>query len=372
MCEFGFLGAAQQRYLIARELLNLRIITNKTAPKGADEQLEKQVRKDLPFLFADFGARVISNRYLPGIGNSELILEAKSLHFKAVQYWGRVQVSIAPLHAPDDWKDLTSALMAVRTEVKFDSRPEFESLTEQGEWLRQDFARLEEAFSTSKYPETLAKMKESWRAGAIIWSLPPTYRPSFKIRCIRFITKLIILPFKLIGWIYRLFFPRKKNRSYPIGSDQAFVNKVREEMSFLFTDYGARVISSGYFRSFGSACVTVDAGNLRMRATRDRDGVSYDFAPLAAPWFWNSIERGVVAMKMKDGVIPPTPFPWGIRRLSEYFTELSDACSAENFPQIKRNLEVIREASRKEFYDCLERRRKALASQNVNLDSRPA
>jgi hypothetical protein len=372
LSEIAFLSAIEQRYLIARDLPNLHTITDKIAPRGPDEPLEQEVRKDLSFLFTDFGARVISNRYLPGIGNSELVFEAKTLRFKAVQDWGRIRVSIAPSHAPEDWKDLTHAMMAVRTEVNFESRPEFGSLFEQGEWLRADFTRLEEAFSTGRYPETLVRIKESWKAGAIVWSMPSTYRPSLKILCIRFVAKLLIIPFKMIAWVFRLFFPRKKDRFYPIGSDQAFVKKVREELSFLFTDHGARIISSGYFSSFGNACVTIDAGNIRLRAMRDRNFVSYDFAALAAPWFWNSIERGVVAMKMKDGVIPPAPFPWGIRRLSEYFTELSGACSAENFPQVKRNLELIREASRKEFYDGLELRRQALQSQKVNLNSRRA
>lgn len=345
-------------------------ITNKTAPKGQDEQLEKQIRKDLCFLFTDFGATVVTNRYLPGIGNSELIIEAKSLRFKAVQYFGQIHVSIAPVHNSEDWKDLTSALMAVRTEVRFKSRQQFESLAEQGQWLRQDFGRLEEAFSISKYPETLLKMKASWRVGSVTWSFPSVCRPMFKMRCIGFFVPMIFGPFKLIARIYQLLFPRDKNRSYPIGSDQTFVNEVREEVSFLFTEHSARITSSGYFRSFGNACVAIDAGNLRLRAVRDRSVVSYNFAPIVAPWFWNSLERGVMAMQMEDRVIPSPPFTWGIRRLSEYFVGLSDVCSAEKFPETKRKLEIIREASRKEFFDRLEQQRQSLQSQNVNITSR--
>jgi hypothetical protein len=344
----------------------LRTITNKIAAKGPDEQLEKQVRRDLSFLFTNFGARVVSNRWLPGIGNSELIVEVKHLRFCFIQAWGSLRVSVAPSHAPEEWRDLTVMLMAVRTEVDFDSKPEFGSLAEQAEWLRQDLDRLDEACSRERFAGTLRKANEAWKVGLVVWGHPPSYRPGFGVRCLRVFARVIIPPFKLLAWIYRLVFPRKKNRFEPIGSDETFVEKVREDLSFLFAEHGARITSSGYYWSFGNACVAVDAGNLRIRAVRDRGCVSYDFAALVAPWLWNSVERGVMSVNMKDNVIPSSPSLWSVRRLAEYFDELSEACSAERFPQMRRNLELIRDDSRKKYYDSLKRGRQALHREKLD------
>jgi hypothetical protein len=349
-----------------RELPSLRTITNNIPTKGPDEQLEKQVLRDLSFLFTNSGASVVSNRWLPGIGNSELIVEVKHLRFRFIQGWGSLQVSVAPSHTPEGWRELTVMLMAVRTEVDFTSKPEFGSLAEQAAWLRQDLDRLDEACSQERFAGTVLKAKEAWKVGFVVWGHPPSYRPSFGVRCLRIFARLIIPPFKVFAWIYRLVFPRKKDRLEPIGSDETFVEKVREDLSFLFAERGARITSSGYYWSFGNACLAVDAGNLRIRAIRDRGFVSYDFAALVLPWLWNPIDRGVMAMNMKDNKIPPSPSLWSIRRLTEYFDELSEACSVERFPQTRRNLELIRDDSRKKYYDSLKRGQQVLHREKLN------
>jgi|GEM_PF-3145190 len=68
---------------------------------------------------------------------------------------------VAPLHAPDDWTALATALAAVTAKAKpvrskddLPKSPVFPTLEELGSWLEPNFAEFSEAFSQDNYPET--------------------------------------------------------------------------------------------------------------------------------------------------------------------------------------------------------------------------
>ena len=327
---------------------NLRAYINRSISEGPDEQLEREVRSDLSFLFDDFGAKVVTNHFLPGIGNSILIIETRNLRIQFMQSFGQVRSKIAPSHMPDDWKDLTLALMAVKAETKFDSKSNFASLQEQGEWLKQEIPRLNDAFSRSQYAETSLRIKQAAWVGVVTFSTGSRKPPSLSLRLLR-------PPLKLLARLIRFAFrpQRKRLALEPLGSDEGFLIRVKEDWSFLFREHSAKVSSSGYFYSFGNACVTLAAENLRIRVIRDRGDILTEVASDHAPWHWYPMDAALsVATTQEDSVSSPS-LPWPPAKLTDrvqaHFSALVQAFSVESYPSTRRKLSAIAEARQADF-----------------------
>ena len=332
---------------------------DKRVPIGPDEQLEEQVRQDLSCLFSDFGGRVTSNRHLPGIGNAAIIIEADNLRFRIVKNCAQIRFTMAPSRNSRDWKNVGVVLWDFADRPSFDFVPI--SLAEAGERLRPELAQLNDAFSKAQHRITERRLKQTAKMRLAGVRTRPKYRSSPVFAVVDFLAPVLRPGLKLIAEIFHSIFPGTRNANEPSGSNETFLKQVKEELAFLFSDYGAEIISSCYYYySFGRSCVALDAGNLRLRLREDRGSLGADFAALQEPWISWSVSYGLTVINTKDGLIPQRLSFRTVRQLAEIlqpkFRDLSQSLSAENYAETKHRLELIKEASKKAYDDELKRR----------------
>lgn len=135
-----------------------------------DTGLEKRVRRDLAFLFEEYGAEVTANTVEP-FGNSEVMVETGSLvlNFAINERDAEYQVLVAPRDGHGVWELLHVALAAATGEDPNDliapfaysdspSSPNYLGLTRVAAVLRPRLDQLERAFTPGNYPATRSRM----------------------------------------------------------------------------------------------------------------------------------------------------------------------------------------------------------------------
>jgi hypothetical protein len=80
------------------------------------------------------------------------------------------------------------------------------------------------------------------------------------------------------------------------GTDDDLQKRVLRDLSFLFREYGAEIISNNYYpRSFGSSIIEVGCANLRFRIVKDKreHEIRLDIGPSHVENFWESFEEAL-------------------------------------------------------------------------------
>lgn len=135
-----------------------------------DLSLEQRVRRDLDFLFTEYGAIVTSNTFA-AFGISELTLNAGNVELKFTNNKRDADYRIltAPRNADGIWELLHVALAAATGDdakslivpVYYDDEPSqllYVGLTRVAQILRPRFKQLDSAFEPENYPVTHARM----------------------------------------------------------------------------------------------------------------------------------------------------------------------------------------------------------------------
>ena len=139
---------------------------------ASDVSLEQTVRRDLDFLFSEYGATVTSNT-VEAFAISELMLDAGNVEFKFTKNKrdADYRILVAPRKQDGIWELLHVALAAATGDdarslivpVYYDDEPSqlsYVGLTRVAEVLKPRFAQLDAAFNPQNYPATHLRMIE--------------------------------------------------------------------------------------------------------------------------------------------------------------------------------------------------------------------
>jgi hypothetical protein len=308
-----------------------------------DAELESLVRHALPFLFADHGNQVVSSEQLPGIGNGQIFIRVRDMTLRVIQKEGSITVLIAPCHRPTSWQTIELILMAADPNAKFPPRPVFGSLTELSSLLESRLAQLSSALSPERFAVTIQNSQQAGRKGHIILeSRAPSHVPAGR----RLLAEMV----SGIARIIRLLIPQSRDayaRTMPVGSDAELEESVRRELGFLFKQHGAKISSNGRLRIMDFAYVTIDVGNLRLRAARDRGSIEISIAPVHAVRYWQSLGEALLAVH-QEGELPkavPSSILRGAgARLEPVLARLDEAFSEAQYPATRERIREIRES----------------------------
>ena len=152
------------------------------------------------------------------------------------------------------------------------------------------------------------------------------------------------LPFAVIGslvvGIHKVFFSWWLDRRLTRRNNRRFAQAVKENLRFLFSDYGAQLVSNkrptpSYF-DWAQATIVTDG--LWFRFARDRGMVSAAVAPKYAPDDWQDLSAVLTAITVGDSAeqeIEFTRLPTIARELEPRMSLVAAALSLDRFEQTK-------------------------------------
>jgi hypothetical protein len=310
--------------------------------RDPDPELESLIHKDLPFLYIDHGAQVISSEKLAGVGNGQIHIRVLDMVIRVIQKEGSITVLAAPIHKSNSWQAIELLLIAADPNSKFPPRPVYGSLPELSALLQPRLSLLNDALFPGHFESTIQNSRQAGRKGLITITPPPPTQMSVGKR-------LLIGAIGGLGRAIRFVIPRSKDsyvKTMPVGTDAELEENVRREFGFLFNNHGAKVSSNTRLRIMDFACVSVDVDNLRLRAARDRGSVEISIAPIHAVRYWQSMGEAILALE-KDCELPKS-IPSSILRgagprLEVEFPKLNEAFSETQFPATRQRIREIRE-----------------------------
>lgn len=148
----------------------MRILNRTFAQKRRDADLEQRIRRDMAFLFDEYGATVTSNT-LEAFGNSQITVAVSNLEFQFAKNDrdGDARVMVGPRNGHGVWELLRVALAAATGEdvsaltfpISFSDDPttlSYIGLASLAACLKPRFARLNDAFAPQNYPDTHVRM----------------------------------------------------------------------------------------------------------------------------------------------------------------------------------------------------------------------
>jgi len=167
--------------------------------------------------------------------------------------------------------------------------------------------------------------------------------------------RLLLLPIvfvvgRMISWIYRLLFRWWLDNSHGRKADARFSKEIREQLSFLFTEYGAGLgpTEGRLRRIMDSAYATVEAGNLRLQFVSGRGDLTVRVAPKHAPSDWHELSLVAMVIETPQGIGPRANCP-GLNDvailLRSHWDSLNHALSIEQYPVIRKRLDGIYDLS---------------------------
>jgi hypothetical protein len=321
-----------------------------------DPNLETLVRTALKPLF-DNDAQVITNERLPGIGNSQIFIRVLDIELRIIQTGGGISVLAAPRYTTHDWHSVESLLMAIDHERTLPPKPVYGSLADLGCILDSRLHRLNDALSRERFASTVEAARQSTMRGMIALE-PPV---AAKAPAARRVVPVVI---RGIAKIVHLLAPNSKdNRAkfLPIGSDKELEQQVRQEFANAFTEFGAQISSNGRLRIMDFATVTFDAGNLRVRASRDRGSIDVSVAPIHAVRLWHDLGIALQALQEDEEIAHhiPSSMLLGTGRLFERdFVRLNDAFSEVKYPAIEMRISRISERRKQSWAEDFNRNSK--------------
>lgn len=322
----------------------------------ADLELANRVRVALRPLFDD-GAEIIFSERLPGEGNSHAILKVREIKLWIIQSGGGLSVLASPSIATDSWNRIEFLLRAIEAEHSLPADPVYGSLADLGILLQSRLQSLNDALSRERFDSTIQTARQVTRKGMI--ALTPraaVARPPRR----RFGPLLIGGIVKLIRFVL----PKPKNshaKFLPVGSDAELERQVRDEFEVIFRKFGAVISSNERTRMMDFATVAFDAGNLRIRASRDRGSIGIAIAPVHAVRFSHSLGIALRALRDDGSDVQPIPSSMldgaGVL-LERDFPKLNDAFSEVNFPKLRERMLGIEKAARENWVEDFNRKNK--------------
>jgi len=209
---------------------------------------------------------------------------------------------------------------------------------------------LNDALSPSKFESTIQNSQHAGRKGLITLTPPQPAQVSV-------VKRLLIGAIREFARVMRLLIPRSKDsyaKSMPVGSDVELEESVRLELEVLFKEHGAIVSSNSRLNLMDFASVTVDVGNLRIRAARDRGSIEISIAPIYAVRYWQSMGEAILALEIDHELpksIPSSILRGAGPRLEVAFVKLNEAFSETQFPATHVRILEIRESLQKAWIE---------------------
>ena len=121
-------------------------------PTGRDEKLEREIRSELPFLFAEYSAEVVSNSfYWYSFGNAVIKIACENLMLVFTRDRGDLRLWIAPRNQPQSMVLVERVLWGLK--LLPESRS-WVNLRDLAELLQKFLPTLQTAFSSSEYEKT--------------------------------------------------------------------------------------------------------------------------------------------------------------------------------------------------------------------------
>jgi len=127
--------------------------------------------------------------------------------------------------------------------------------------------------------------------------------------------------------------------------DAEWEKTIRENLSFLFTSDGGKVLKSErYPKLFGNKSAVVQVGSVLLKISNDRGLLEAEIAPEHSPAEWELITLAVASLDMEneDSNIPPRPsfgtFVGLSQLLAPRINQLHNAFSPTNYPETKRKM----------------------------------
>lgn len=320
----------------------------------SDLELADRVRVALRPLF-DYGAELLFSERLLGEGNSHAALKVREIKLWIIESGGGLSVLVSPSFATDSWNRIEFLLRA--TEHSLPADPVYGSLADLGILLQSRIQSLEDALSRERFDSTIQAARQVAMQGMIALTPraavagPP--RKRFGALLIGGIVKLI-----------RFVLPKAKNsrsKFLPVGSDIELERQVRDEFEVIFRRFGAVISSNERTRTMDFATVAFDAGNLRIRASRDRGSIGIVIAPIHAVRFSHSLGIALQALR-EDGLdvqpIPSSMLDGAGVLLERDFLRLNDAFSEASFPELRERMLGIEKTARENWIENFNRRSK--------------
>jgi hypothetical protein len=119
---------------------------DKRIAKKEQEEFTREIRKNLPFLFANYGAQVIPHdRPYPLVADYTVILVAiDSIRFRFVRGRGEFRVDVARHNTPNDWQEVSSVISQIGAADGSRSVQSYYRLKDFGRLLGPNLDRLKE------------------------------------------------------------------------------------------------------------------------------------------------------------------------------------------------------------------------------------
>jgi len=101
---------------------------NRRLARKQYQRLTQEIDQNLRFLFKDYQGEIVLNRSIPfppAFDYAFVTIATHVLRLRIAQGRGELSVCVAPLHAPDDWQELSMVLMAMNTPEGIGQRPRY-------------------------------------------------------------------------------------------------------------------------------------------------------------------------------------------------------------------------------------------------------
>jgi len=138
---------------------------NPLLKRDGQRRLRKQVSRDLPFLFNEFGARPVLTSSRDPWGKI-LTLEAGNLFLRFARDRGDYFLDIAPTDFPNQWAPISVAHVVITASKPIytaDDLPpaalSFRSFSELAPMLQSEFGMLQKAYSKENYASTRQQLR---------------------------------------------------------------------------------------------------------------------------------------------------------------------------------------------------------------------
>lgn len=122
--------------------------------RKGEKRLQDEIRKNLPWLFERYEAKVIPNtqNYPRAFDYAVVTVALGNILIRFVRGRGELRADIAPAHAPTNWDEVGEAIACAGDSER--PRPQYYSFDDLGQLLEQNLDRLNLAFAQDRYGQS--------------------------------------------------------------------------------------------------------------------------------------------------------------------------------------------------------------------------
>jgi hypothetical protein len=127
-----------------------------------NERFAQEIRKNMPVLFTQYGAKIIPNDREPpaAFDFAKVMVSVDELLFSLTRGRGSLAVHVASKLAPNEWHELSSVLSVLDMPEGVPTQAEYYRLQTVERLLQAHMGRLKEAFAEGRYAETKERLSE--------------------------------------------------------------------------------------------------------------------------------------------------------------------------------------------------------------------